>query len=98
MLFSRGAFSEVHHARHIADNKEYAIKCIKKKELEGREDALENEIDMLKRCVVSVTIHCRGGGGGYKLKSQDQSLCNRFSFKTFYLRNKGWEGVKVYIF
>ena len=42
--FSSGAFSDVHVCREKQTGKDYAVKCIKRKEIEGREEALENEI------------------------------------------------------
>ena len=47
LLFSySGAFSDVHKGREIATGHEYAIKCIKRRELEGRQETLENEISI----------------------------------------------------
>ena len=47
--------------------------------------------EFTKRSDKALGIFCcfffwRGGGGG-RLKSQNQSFCNRFSFEKLYLRN-----------
>ena len=47
---SRGAFSEVVLAEDKTDRgKYYAIKCIDRHGLKGKEEALENEISVLRR-------------------------------------------------
>lgn len=43
-ILGSGAFSDVHVCREKQTGKDYAVKCIKRKEIEGREEALENEI------------------------------------------------------
>lgn len=48
-VIGSGAFSEVHKGREIATGKEYAIKCIKKKDLDTKEDSICNEIEILKK-------------------------------------------------
>ncbi|XP_065066940.1 calcium/calmodulin-dependent protein kinase type 1D-like isoform X1 [Rhopilema esculentum] len=48
-VIGSGAFSDVHICREKVSGKEYAVKCIKRKEIEGREDALENEIEIHKK-------------------------------------------------
>ena len=47
---SRGAFSEVVLAEdRLNKNTFLAVKCINKKGLKGKEESLENEIQVLKR-------------------------------------------------
>ena len=46
---SRGAFSEVVLAKEKATGKQFAVKCIEKKALKGKEDTLHNEIAVLKK-------------------------------------------------
>ena len=48
-VIGRGAFSEVCVGVNITSKQRYAIKCICKKDLEGKESSLESEIDILKR-------------------------------------------------
>jgi calcium/calmodulin-dependent protein kinase I len=48
-LVSRGAFSEVVLAKEKATGKQFAVKCIEKKALKGKEDSLHNEIAVLKK-------------------------------------------------
>lgn len=49
-FFSSGAFSQVVLAESKDEgSKMYAIKCIDKKALKGKEDSLENEIKVLRR-------------------------------------------------
>ena len=45
----RGAFSEVHLAIEKKTGAKYAIKIIDKKSLKGKEESLQNEIDVMKR-------------------------------------------------
>lgn len=45
----RGAFSEVFLAAEKKTGKFFAIKCIPKKEIKGKEEAVENEIAILKK-------------------------------------------------
>ena len=45
----RGAFSEVVRGVEKSTGKSYAIKCIAKKQLKGKEDGIENEINILKK-------------------------------------------------
>lgn len=49
--FRRGAFSEVFMAEEKSSNKKYAVKCINKRNLSGKEEAVENEIAILKKWV-----------------------------------------------
>jgi calcium/calmodulin-dependent protein kinase I len=50
----RGAFSEVLLAEDkLETGKFVAIKCINKKGIKGKEESLENEIDVLRRYVVN---------------------------------------------
>ena len=52
LIFSRrGAFSEVVKAQDRESGTLYAIKIIDKKQLKGKEEALQNEIEVLRRCV-----------------------------------------------
>lgn len=51
VLFHRGAFSEVVMAVEKASRKLYAVKCINKRNLSGKEEAVENEIAILKKWV-----------------------------------------------
>ena len=44
-----GAFSDVVVARKIATDELFAIKCIKRKALNGKEEALQNEISILRK-------------------------------------------------
>jgi calcium/calmodulin-dependent protein kinase I len=44
-----GAFSEVVKGIEKSSGKAYAIKCIAKKQLKGKEDSIENEINILKK-------------------------------------------------
>ena len=48
-VIGRGAFSEVRIGENLASKKRYAVKCICKKDLKGRESSLESEIAILKR-------------------------------------------------
>lgn len=48
-VLGTGAFSEVVLAEDLVTHKLFAIKCISKRELKGKEDALENEIAILKK-------------------------------------------------
>lgn len=48
-VLGSGAFSEVCLAVHKETGKKFAVKCIDKKSLKGKEDSLENEISVLKR-------------------------------------------------
>ena len=45
----RGAFSEVYKCVNKVNNNCYAVKCISKKDLNGKMTSLENEIAILKR-------------------------------------------------
>ena len=45
----RGAFSEVVRAEEKESTKQVAIKIIDKKALKGKEEALQNEIDVLRK-------------------------------------------------
>lgn len=47
--FHRGAFSEVVMAEDKTTSQLYAVKCINKRNLSGKEDAIENEIAILKK-------------------------------------------------
>uniref|UniRef100_A0A8C2HVT3 Calcium/calmodulin-dependent protein kinase 1Db n=1 Tax=Cyprinus carpio TaxID=7962 RepID=A0A8C2HVT3_CYPCA len=49
MLFSSGAFSEVVLAQEKATREMYAVKCIPKKALRGKESGIENEIAVLRK-------------------------------------------------
>lgn len=49
MLFSSGAFSEVVLAQEKATGDMYAVKCIPKKALRGKESGIENEIAVLRK-------------------------------------------------
>ncbi len=49
MLFSSGAFSEVVLAQVKATGEMYAVKCIPKKALRGKESGIENEIAVLRK-------------------------------------------------
>ncbi|GIX93519.1 hypothetical protein CEXT_478461 [Caerostris extrusa] len=50
ICLERGAFSQVVLAESKDEgSKMYAIKCIDKKALKGKEDSLENEIKVLRR-------------------------------------------------
>uniref|UniRef100_A0A8C1LIL0 Calcium/calmodulin-dependent protein kinase 1Db n=1 Tax=Cyprinus carpio TaxID=7962 RepID=A0A8C1LIL0_CYPCA len=49
MLFSSGAFSEVVLAQEKATGEMYAVKCIPKKALRGKESGIENEIAVLRK-------------------------------------------------
>ncbi|XP_078275506.1 calcium/calmodulin-dependent protein kinase type 1D-like [Rhinoraja longicauda] len=44
-----GAFSEVVMAKERTSGKMFAIKCIPKKALKGKENSIENEIAVLRR-------------------------------------------------
>ena len=46
---NRGAFSEVIKAEEKETKRGVAIKVIDKKSLKGKEEALQNEIDVLKK-------------------------------------------------
>ncbi|XP_062522193.1 calcium/calmodulin-dependent protein kinase type 1D-like [Corticium candelabrum] len=48
-VLGKGAFSEVVLAKEKATGKQYAVKCIDKKALKGKEDSLQNEITVLKK-------------------------------------------------
>ena len=48
-FFRRGAFSEVILAEEKSTGKLYAVKCINKRNISGKEDAVENEIAILKK-------------------------------------------------
>jgi len=48
-VLGTGAFSEVCLAVHKENGKKFAVKCIDKKSLKGKEDSLENEIAVLKK-------------------------------------------------
>jgi calcium/calmodulin-dependent protein kinase I len=48
-MYYRGAFSEVVLAVEKKTGKLFAIKCIAKKEIKGKEEAVENEIAILKK-------------------------------------------------
>ena len=48
----RGAFSEVIMAEEKSSHKFYAVKCINKRNLSGKEEAVENEIAILKKWVI----------------------------------------------
>lgn len=48
-VLGTGAFSEVVRGVEKATGKSYAIKCIPKKQLKGKEDSIENEINILKK-------------------------------------------------
>ena len=54
-LCFRGAFSEVYLAQEKKNSKSsspvVAIKCINKRGIKGKEESLENEIDVLRRYV-----------------------------------------------
>lgn len=50
-LFKRGAFSEVVLAEERATGKMFAVKCIPKKALKGKESSIENEIAVLRKWV-----------------------------------------------
>lgn len=45
----RGAFSEVVLAEERASGKLFAVKCIPKKALKGKESSIENEIAVLRK-------------------------------------------------
>ena len=45
----RGAFSEVVMAQEKSSSKLFAVKCINKRNLSGKEEAIENEIAILKK-------------------------------------------------
>lgn len=45
----RGAFSEVVLAEERASGKLFAVKCIPKKALKGKENSIENEIAVLRK-------------------------------------------------
>lgn len=47
----RGAFSEVVMAEEKSSRKLFAVKCINKRNLSGKEEAVENEIAILKKWV-----------------------------------------------
>ncbi|KAB0348783.1 hypothetical protein FD754_013640 [Muntiacus muntjak] len=47
---SHGAFSEVVLAEEKATGKLFAVKCIPKKALKGKESSIENEIAVLRKC------------------------------------------------
>lgn len=47
--FRRGAFSEVVMAQEKSSSKLFAVKCINKRNLSGKEEAIENEIAILKK-------------------------------------------------
>uniref|UniRef100_A0A8C1KKC2 Calcium/calmodulin-dependent protein kinase 1Db n=1 Tax=Cyprinus carpio TaxID=7962 RepID=A0A8C1KKC2_CYPCA len=49
MLFYSGAFSEVVLAQEKATGEMYAVKCIPKKALRGKESGIENEIAVLRK-------------------------------------------------
>lgn len=49
LSFHRGAFSEVILAEEKSTGKLYAVKCINKRNISGKEDAVENEIAILKK-------------------------------------------------
>ncbi len=49
LCLCRGAFSIVYKAREKSDSKEYAIKVIRKDALKGKEEALQMEIDVLRK-------------------------------------------------
>ena len=44
-----GAFSEVIEAKDLRNGKHVAIKCIKRKALKGKEETLQNEINVLRK-------------------------------------------------
>lgn len=48
-VLGTGAFSEVLLAVHKETGKKFAVKCIDKKSLKGKEDSIENEIIILKK-------------------------------------------------
>ncbi|CAB3994638.1 Calcium calmodulin-dependent kinase type 1 [Paramuricea clavata] len=48
-VLGTGAFSEVVKGIEKSTGKAYAIKCIAKKQLKGKEDSIENEITILKK-------------------------------------------------
>ncbi|CAH3112916.1 unnamed protein product [Pocillopora meandrina] len=48
-VLGTGAFSEVFMAEEKATGKLYAVKCIAKRKLSGKEEAIENEIAILKK-------------------------------------------------
>lgn len=48
-VLGTGAFSEVFMAEEKSSNKKYAVKCINKRNLSGKEEAVENEIAILKK-------------------------------------------------
>lgn len=48
-LFKRGAFSEVVLAEERSTGKMFAVKCIPKKALKGKESSIENEIAVLSK-------------------------------------------------
>jgi len=48
-VVGRGAFSEVNIGVHISTTKRFAVKCITKKNVTDKQNALENEIAILKR-------------------------------------------------
>lgn len=45
----RGAFSEVVMAEEKSSRRLFAVKCINKRNLTGKEEAVENEIAILKK-------------------------------------------------
>ncbi|GCC21129.1 hypothetical protein chiPu_0019596 [Chiloscyllium punctatum] len=49
MQLVSGAFSEVVMAKEKTTGKMFAIKCIPKKALKGKESSIENEIAVLRR-------------------------------------------------
>lgn len=55
LFFShRGAFSEVVLAQERLTGRMFAVKCIPKKALKGKESSIENEIAVLRRWVLLV--------------------------------------------
>lgn len=50
-LSCSGAFSEVVLAKEKATEKRFAVKCIPKKALRGKESSIENEIAVLRKYV-----------------------------------------------
>lgn len=48
-MFHRGAFSEVVLAQERLTGRMFAVKCIPKKALKGKESSIENEIAVLRK-------------------------------------------------
>jgi len=55
-LLFRGAFSEVRKAKHKKTKKLVAVKCIQRKLIKGKEDSINNEIDVLQRWLMQLLL------------------------------------------